>query len=94
MAWAVSSWHIVQARALALGLIGGRDSPTSVLGLDSITFLVLLESIMSEHPDNAANIHKAYEDAAPKPKARIPKGEERAREVARFMRNVGIKEGA
>lgn len=66
LAWAVDHWHVVQSRAVTVGLIGpGRAA--RVLDLPPTIVLALLESIVAEDEEQAGRIDQAYEDARPKP---------------------------
>lgn len=75
--WASRGWHVVQARAVLLGIVGPRGLD-HVSQLDPVHFLALCEGLMCEHPDNAAQIQALYDDAKPKPPV------DRAAQLARF----------
>ena len=77
VAWAAYGWHVVQARAVLLGIVGPRGLD-HVSEIDPVHFLALCEGLMCEIPDNAVHIQELYDAAKPQPPV------DRAAEVARF----------
>lgn len=85
MKWAAGSWHIVEAKAAVLGVIGRPGGPTSLLGLDARFLLAFLEGVLRESPDHNKALDKLYASAQPvrkTPEAR----EDRNREIQRLTR--------
>lgn len=77
MAWAALGWHVVQARAVLLGIVGPRGLD-HVSDMDPVHFLAMCEGLMCESPGNAERIQELYDAAKPKPPI------DRAAELARF----------
>lgn len=80
----------MEARAILLGLTGRPGGPFSPLDLDPSHFLAFLEAVVTEHGGEAAeSIDALYKEALPKPRTRPQSKEERAREIARFVKTHG-----
>ncbi len=93
MGWAVRSWHIVEAKAVVLGLLGRPGGPLRLLDLDARLLLALLEGIARENEKHDKQLTKLYDDARPKSTVPVATSDiarrERQREIQRAMRLFG-----
>jgi hypothetical protein len=90
MSWAAESFHIVEARALALGVIGRPGGPVSVLSLDARLFLALVEGVAREAPHHAQTLDALYvASMPPAPLSAAEKRAERRAEINRVARLFG-----
>lgn len=88
MGWAVDAWHIVESKAVMLGLIARAGGPDSVLDLDARHFLSFLEGVIRDDSDAAKQIDEMYEAARPLAPRPVDRSERR-REIAELSRIFG-----
>lgn len=86
--WAAVNWHILQARAVVLGVIGRVGGPARLLDLEGTLFLALIEGVLrdSEHHNKA--LDTMYAEATPVVSTPLDK-RDRRREIERVARMFG-----
>ena len=85
LAWAVDHWHVVQSRAVTVGLLGPSGA-ARVLDLPPTIVLALIESILAESEEQAEQIDAEYEAMRPRPAPVKPlRGPERAAQIRAAM---------
>lgn len=84
---AVGMWHVMEARAISVGIWGVPHGPARLVDVDSTVFLAFLEGLVRESDDNAQILDRLYEEARPQPKkTRAETRAARIAEITRFAR--------
>lgn len=63
LTWAADSWHVLQARAVVLGVTGRVGGPRSLLGLEADLFVAFLEGVVRENSALAEFLDSLYSEA-------------------------------
>lgn len=89
--WAAESFHLVEAHAVDIGVIGRPGGPVSVLGLDARLYLALLEGLVRKSPHHTQTLDDLYAASAPpSPQTAAEKRAERRAEIQRVSRLFGV----
>ena len=86
--WAATNWHILQARALVLGVIGRVGGPARLLDLEGTLFLSLIEGVLRESEHHNKALDEIYAASLPVVSTPLDK-RDRRREIERISRIFG-----
>lgn len=86
--WAANNWHVLQSRAVVLGVVGRVGGPARLLDLEGTLFLSFIEGVLrdSEHHNKA--LDEMYAAARPVVSTPLDRRDRRA-EIARVTRLFG-----
>lgn len=88
MRWAARNWHIVEAKAVVLGLIGRPGGPSRLLDLEGRTLIAFVEGIARELVD-PKSIDALYDAARPKAPVGRASRADRIAEIQKAARLFG-----
>lgn len=88
MSWAAANFHILESRAVVLGVTGRVGGPVSVLDLDARLYLAFIEGVLREVPHHSEVLDDLY-TTPPPPLTAAEKRAERRAEIERVRALFG-----
>lgn len=86
--WAANNWHILQSRAIVLGVVGRVGGPARLLDLSGVSLLALIEGVLREAEHHNKALDELYAAARPVIVTPLDK-RDRRREIQKLTRMFG-----
>jgi hypothetical protein len=67
MWWASGHWHLLESKAVILGVIARPGGPTRLLDLEARILLAFIEGFLRESEEHDKKLTEFYDAAKPKP---------------------------